>query len=147
MVGGTNLKFIDEGHSTNTLQNAIFSVGRDLGYSGQFPTNPKMMMITDDHVSFLENNIASVDLIIDFIDGPWNHHHKHSDDLSNIDINSLNITGRTVESFIQTYYTTGIIPNWGNPSNNDAWQQWIWPVLFFAAIGVLFVFIIRDSRK
>lgn len=147
MVGGTNLKFIDEAHSTNTLQNAMFLEGRSLGYIEQFPEWPKLMAITDDHVPFLENNIASVDVIIDFIDGPWKHHHKHSDDLSNIDINSLNITGRTTESFIKTYYNSTSLPNWGNPSNNDMWQLWLWPVLIITVIGIAFVFIIKYSRE
>jgi len=147
MVGGNNLQFIDEAHSTNTLQNAMFLEGRSLGYIEQFPERPKLMAITDDHISFLENNIASVDVIIDFIDGPWKHHHKHSDDLSNIDINSLNITGRTTESFIKTYYNSTSLPNWGNPSNNDMWQLWLWPVLIITVIGIAFVFIIKYSRE
>ncbi len=147
MVGGTNLVYIDEAHSTNTLQNAIFSEGQVLGYTEQFPERPKSMVITDDHVKFIENNIPSVDLIIDFIDGPWTHHHTHSDSLSNIDINSLNITGRTVESFMYSYYTGSELPDWGNAGNNDMLFQWLWPVILIVCLGVIFLFFIKYSQK
>ena len=147
MVGGTYLEFIDESHCTNTLQIAIFNEGRGLGYTEQFPLRPKSMAITDDHVYFIRNGIPSVDLIIDFDNGPWTHHHKHSDNLTNIDINSLNITGRTVESFIKTYYTGSVLPDWGRASLNDMWIHWLWPVLLIGCIGLVFVLLIKDLLK
>lgn len=147
MVGGTNLKFVDEAHSTNTLQNALFRVGRSLGYTTQFPSNPKLMTILDDHVYFIKKGIPSVNLIINFIDGPWTHHHKHSDNLENIDIESLNITGRTVESFVKSYYSTTELPNWGSAGNNDLWQEWIWPILLIVGIGVAFFLINKYAQR
>ncbi|GAG81628.1 unnamed protein product, partial [marine sediment metagenome] len=147
MVGGTYLKFVDESHSTNKLQIAVFNEGRELGYTEQFPQKPKSMAITDDHVYFINNGIPSVDLIIDFVNGPWTHHHKHSDSLANIDINSLNITGRTVESFIKTYYTGSDMPDWGKASLNDMWKQWLWPVLLIGCIGLVFVLLIKFHQK
>lgn len=113
MVGGTNLQFIDESQSTDRLLNALFSEGQNLGYLSQFPLNPKVNTITDDHVYFLQNGIPSADLIIDFINGDWSYHHTHSDNLANIDPNSLNVTGRTLESFIKTYYIGSENPYWG----------------------------------
>ena len=105
------------------------------------------MVITDDHVYFIQNNIPSVDLIIDFSNGPWTHHHKHSDNLANIDIQSLNITGRAVESFIKTYYTGPDLPDWGKASANDMWKQWLLPILLIACFGVVFILLVRQRTK
>ncbi|MHA1132070.1 MAG: M28 family peptidase [Candidatus Helarchaeota archaeon] len=147
MVGGTYLKFIDEARSTNKLQDAIFAQGRNLNYTEQFPNNPKSMIITDDHQYFIENGIPSVDLIIDFSTGSWSHHHKHSDNLANIDIQSLNITGRTIESFVKTYYGGSELPEWGMASMNDMWKHWLWPVLLIACMVLVFVLLIKYSPK
>jgi glutaminyl-peptide cyclotransferase len=147
MVGGTDLKFVDEAHSTNSLQEAIFSEARSLGYTTQFPNNPKSMVITDDHIYFMRNSIPSADLIIDFSNGPWTHHHKHSDNIANIDIESLNITGRTVESFVKTYYTGPDLPDWGKASANDMWKQWLLPILLIICIGVVFILLLRHRTK
>ncbi|MHA1729206.1 MAG: M28 family peptidase [Promethearchaeota archaeon] len=148
MVGGTNLIFIDETKSTNSLQESIFTEGRNLGYSSAFPTNPKLMGITDDHVPFLNLGISSVDLIIDFVSGPWIHHHKHSDNLANIDINSLEITGRTVESWVKNHYTNTVLPSWEDGS--ESWTTRLIQVLaFFAVLSIclLFIVILRRGIK
>ncbi|MHA1267427.1 MAG: M28 family peptidase [Candidatus Helarchaeota archaeon] len=147
MVGGTSLCFIDEAHSTNTLQQALFAEGQRLGYTNQFPFNPKSMTITDDHVPFLENGIPAVDLIIDFVNGPWSHHHKHSDNLANIDLMSLNITGRTIESFIRVLTNDGELPDWGDPLNNDLWGQWFWPLLLVGIFGGILILILLLRKK
>lgn len=113
MVGGTHLEFVDETQSTDRLLNALFRAGQNLSFTDQFPSKPNSLTIFDDHVSFLKKGVPSADLIIDFSNGLWTHHHKHSDNLTNIDINSLNITGRTVEFFIKTYYISADNPDWG----------------------------------
>ncbi|MFX1296537.1 MAG: M28 family peptidase [Promethearchaeota archaeon] len=144
MVGGTNLRFIDESYSTNLLLNALFEEGQNLGYIEQFPTNPKSLQIVDDHIFFLQNGIPSADLIIDFINGQWTHHHKHSDNITNIDSNSLNITGRTVESFIKNYYI-GLDtenPDWGPASYIPVSSILLWVILIFG--GTLLVVFIWD---
>ena len=112
MVGGTNLEFVKEVHSDEDLHNSIFNEGRNLGYTQAFPTDPEIKSIIDDHIAFYELGIPVIDLIIDFNSGEWLYHHTHSDDLSHIDQNSLNITGSTVESFIKRYYTTGTEESW-----------------------------------
>ena len=112
MVGGTDLVFIEETSSSNDMQAAIFNEGQELGYGTAFPSNPKRMTITDDHIAFVNIGIPSVDLIINFIDGPWEYHHTQSDNLDNIDEYSLEITGRTVESFIYRYLTGDEPPDW-----------------------------------
>ncbi len=103
MVGGKNLKFMDETNSNNELQDAVFQEGRELGYLTEFPKNPIKRRIIDDHIYFT-NKMPTLDLIIDFIAGPWTYHHTHQDNLENIDINSLKATGSTIESFIYSYH-------------------------------------------
>ena len=53
-----------------------------------------------------------MDLIIDFVNGEWEYHHTHSDNLDKIDPESLKVTGQTVESYIKSYYSEGF-PKWG----------------------------------
>ncbi|MBN2157624.1 MAG: M28 family peptidase [Candidatus Lokiarchaeota archaeon] len=116
MVGGHSLQFMDELYSNNDLQQAVFSEGRELGYLFQFPKNPTKRYITDDHIYF-RPIMPTLDLIIDFVEGPWTHHHTHEDNLDNIDIDSLKVTGRTVESFMYTYHGKS---NW-----KKNWTVWM----------------------
>jgi hypothetical protein len=105
MVGGINLQFIDEGFSTSSLLDEIFAVGRGLGYTAQFPSNPTTGSILDDHKAFVDIGIPSADLIINFWNNPnWAYHHTVQDDLTNVDNSSLEITGRTIEQFIYNNY-------------------------------------------
>ena len=114
MVGGSNLQFIKESRSDEALHDSIFDEGMKLGYYEAFPSRPKVMAITDDHVAFDAFGIPVIDLIIDFVEGDWTYHHTHSDDLSNIDEESLLITGQTLESFMKTYYTLNQNKDWRN---------------------------------
>jgi Zn-dependent M28 family amino/carboxypeptidase len=102
MVGGANLRFIYEERSTSSLLDELFAIGRELGYTTQFPSNPISQGITDDHVAFVNIGIPSADLIINFWDNPY--WHTTQDNLSNIANNSLEITGKTVEQFIYNNY-------------------------------------------
>ncbi|MFW9878224.1 MAG: M28 family peptidase [Candidatus Thorarchaeota archaeon] len=112
MVGGVNLRFINEQYSTSSLLDELFAVGRALGYSSQFPSNPERNRINDDHRAFVNIGIPSADLIINFWDNPnWPYHHTTQDIMSHISNYSLEITGRTVEQFIYNNYldiSTGI---------------------------------------
>lgn len=110
MVGGTNLRFIDERLSTSSLLDELFAIGRSLGFTSQFPLNPISRSIIDDHRAFINMGIPSADLIINFWDNPnWPFHHTTQDNLSNIANNSLDITGKTVEQFIyNNYFNTTI---------------------------------------
>ena len=79
----------------------LFSIGRQLGYTSQFPSNPEVESIIDDHRAFLNLGIPSADLIINFWDNSgWSHHHTTQDDIIHISNSSLDITGRTIEQFI-----------------------------------------------
>jgi Zn-dependent M28 family amino/carboxypeptidase len=124
MVGGTDLQFIREANSDSTLHKRIFREGRKLGYNNEFPENPTVMSIIDDHIAFIDIGIRSVDLIIDFVNGEWEYHHTHSDNLSNIDPESLKMIGQTIESYLKNYYT----------SNFPIWAYFI--IIFSSAIFV-----------
>jgi len=121
MVGGENLQFINEQYSTSSLLDELFAIGRDLGYTYQFPSNPESASIIDDHRAFLGERIPSADLIINFWNNPdWPYHHTTEDDLSHISSTSLEITGKTVEQFIYNNY-------FNDPDNlyhgNYPWSQ------------------------
>ncbi|MCP4761364.1 MAG: M28 family peptidase [archaeon] len=156
MVGGSNLKLIKESTANNrypSLYEGVYQEGRNLGYGSSFSNYT--MSITDDHISFMNINIPSIDMIIDFSNGPWTHHHKHSDDIENIDAESLKISGRTVESFVHTYYSS---ENGGG--NNFGFPNWrndrlYWEFLFrmvIVILGGILIFIItlgfiRKTRR
>ena len=116
MVGGTNLRFINEQHSTSSLLNELFEIGRQLGFTNAFPIDPIVGTIEDDHVAFLNYRIPSADLIIKFWNQPaeWPYHHTTGDDISHISNTSLEITGKTVEQFIYNNYYDNIDEYQGN---------------------------------
>ena len=138
MVGGTYLEFIKESRSDTNLHEAIFEIGKDLGYSSAFPDNPTKMSIVDDHVYFDVIGIPVIDLIIDFINGDWIFHHTHEDNLDNIDIASLNITGRTIEEFFNQYYTVGDGKTW-----NDGDDLSTLNIIIISATVVIGVFVLN----
>ena len=121
MVGGTNLQFINEQYSTSSLLQEIFEIGRQLGFSETFPTNPVSATITDDHVSFVQKGIPSADLIINFWNDPsWTYHHTTQDDLNHISNQSLEITGKTIEQFVYNNYLN--IPS-NDYMGNFPWKE------------------------
>jgi glutaminyl-peptide cyclotransferase len=142
MVGGYGLKFIDEKNSNNELQDAVFQEGRDLGYLFAFPNNPEGTWITDDHVPF-KSLMPTLDLIINFYNpsSGWDHHHTHQDNLENIDVNSLEITGSTMESFMYTYHGK---TTWN--ANTIKWLIIVGSIGGVAAVAVI-TFSILKVRK
>jgi hypothetical protein len=120
MVGGVNLRFINEQYSTSSLLDELFAVGRALGYTSQFPRNPERNQIIDDHKPFVNIGIPSADLIINFWDNPnWPYHHTTQDDINSISNSSLEITGKTVEQFIYNNY---LISSSGIYQGNYPWD-------------------------
>jgi Zn-dependent M28 family amino/carboxypeptidase len=141
MVGGTDLQFIKESRSDEDLHQAIFEEGRKIGYPVAFPLNPSIKTILDDHVAFANKGIAVIDLIIDFSGGNWTYHHTHSDDLSNIDQESLGITGRTIESFVKTYYTLGEITDWrGRNTTSVSYTNLMIIAVFLIGVTIIYAF-------
>jgi hypothetical protein len=120
MVGGLNLRFINEQYSTSSLLDELFAVGRALGYTSQFPRNSERNQIIDDHKPFVNIGIPSADLIINFWDNSnWPHHHTTQDDIISISNSSLEITGKTVEHFIYNNY---LISSSGIYQGNYPWD-------------------------
>ncbi|WP_371804013.1 M28 family peptidase [Candidatus Lokiarchaeum ossiferum] len=108
MVGGTNLKFIKESHSSTDLLKNVFQVGNSLGYTSEFNLDGSRYSIIDDHVPFAKKGIPTVDLIIKFwdLDNGWPYHHTHQDNIENISPESLDLTGKTLLQFVyQNYYS------------------------------------------
>jgi hypothetical protein len=122
MVGGKNLKFIDERYSTSSLLNELFAIGRSLGYTNVFPRNPISQAIIDDHVAFGNIGIPTADLIIKFWNRnpDWPYHHTTQDNLTYISNHSLEVTGRTVEQFIYNNYFEGLDNDY---QGNYPWNQ------------------------
>ena len=119
MVGGKNLRFINEQYSTSSLLDELFAIGRQLGYTSQFPSNPESASIIDDHRAFLNIGITSADLIINFWDNPnWPYHHTIEDNMDNISNSSFEVTGKTVEQFIHN--------NYNNSPNNQYQGKYPW---------------------
>ncbi|MFX1501397.1 MAG: M28 family peptidase [Promethearchaeota archaeon] len=157
MVGGENLRFINEQYSTSSLLNELFAVGRQLGYTNQFPSNPEVASIIDDHTPFLDIGISSADLIINFWDNSgWPYHHTTQDDINSISNFSLDVTGKTLEQFIYNNYIN-------NPENsyqgNFPWTKdrnilsidiliiIIIIVIFVCAIIELFIITKKEANK
>lgn len=121
MVGGTGLQFINEQYSTSSLLDELFAVGRALGYIQAFPINPEINSIIDDHKAFVDAQIPSADLIINFWNNPsWSYHHTINDTLKHITNESLEITGKTVEQFIYNNYLD--VP-WNSYKGNYPWNS------------------------
>ena len=153
MVGGTNLEFIAEQYSTSSLLDELFDIGRQLGYTSEFPAIRTSKAITDDHVVFVNSGIPSADLIINFWNNPsWPYHHTIKDDISSISRHSLEVTGKSVEQFIYNNYL--------NSSTNDYSGNYPWTfdlnpldteitMMIGILLGVLGIFglIIYLSRK
>ena len=154
MVGGTNLRFINEQHSTSSLLNELFETGRQLGYISAFPSDPIVTSISDDHVPFLNFGIPSADLIIKFWNQPaeWPYHHTTGDNISHISNNSLEITGKTVEQFIyNNYYDItdqyqGNFP-WSDDFNLLDSELFMLILIVLPIIGIAVVVLVWHSRS
>ncbi|NVM34921.1 MAG: M28 family peptidase [Candidatus Lokiarchaeota archaeon] len=153
MVGGVNLQFINEQYSTSSLLDELFAIGRQLGYTSQFPSNPDSTSIIDDHRAFLNIGIPSADLIINFWNNPgWSYHHTTQDDIIHISNSSLDITGKTVEQFIYNNYINnsdnlyqGNFP-WNEDKNILGTEILITIIIIIAFVGIIIVlFIVSRS--
>lgn len=155
MVGGENLQFINELHSTSSLLSELFEVGRQLGYTKEFPENPISNSITDDHQAFLYIGIPAADLIIQFWDAPdaWPYWHTTSDDITHISRDSLEVTGKTVEQFIYNNYYEGVADYEGNypwdadkPFLDNQILPFLIIIIGFAALVSISIHFIKKRR-
>lgn len=110
MVGAKDAKFMKEGISMQVAPETvdkIWSLASTLGYGSYF--DPSLRSgITDDHVFVAQGaRIPMVDIISTPNEGedPFGrHHHRHSDNMSVIDKNSLKAVGQTMTAYVyQTY--------------------------------------------
>ncbi|MHA1932011.1 MAG: M28 family peptidase [Promethearchaeota archaeon] len=153
MVGGKNLRFINEEYSTSSLLDELFAIGRELGYRTQFPSNPTSGGITDDHVPFRNIGIPSADLIINFWNDPNGlFHHTTEDNINNTDESSLEVTGRTVEQFIYNNYfnTTNETYKGNYPWLVDIDRTFVETVMFLiiiTAIGAIVIITVKIVKK
>ncbi len=101
MVGSKNATFPREGLSrtvASSVVNKIWNKASYLGYSNYFILKDGGA-ITDDHVYVINNaKIPSVDIVnMNTETGDFGHyHHRHSDNMSVIDTNTLKAVGQTV---------------------------------------------------
>jgi Zn-dependent M28 family amino/carboxypeptidase len=154
MVGGENLRFINEQYSTSSLLDELFAIGRQLNYTYQFPLNPESQSIIDDHVSFVNYGIPSADLIINFWNNPgWPYHHTIQDDIANISKDSLEITGKTVEQFIYNNYYND--PNnlyqgnypWVQDRNTLSLEIFITILVLVGVVGIASIIVITTNKN
>ncbi|MBI1352998.1 MAG: M28 family peptidase [Acidobacteria bacterium] len=100
MVGDANLQLVYEGNSTPWLRDLVWDVAASLGYSRQFPAG-QTGYIEDDHVPFVQNGFAAVDLI-DFDYGLLNRYwHTEQDTLDKLSPESLGIVLRVVRETLR----------------------------------------------
>lgn len=108
MVGGSNATFLKEGYSmqyASGVLEKIWSIAARLGY-GNFFIPQSGGYITDDHVAVNERQRAPsvnvINLKRDTNTGFASHWHTLSDDMRNIDRNTLKAVGQTVMEVIYT---------------------------------------------
>src|SRR5216683_2951792 len=93
MVGPTNPIYRRESNSTPWLTDLIWSTAARLGYSKVFINDSNA--IQDDHISFLQRDVPSAD-IIDFENTVLEYWHTPRDSLDKIDARTLAITGHVL---------------------------------------------------
>jgi len=96
MVGDSDLNLRREGHSTLSLQNAIWSIAAEMGHEDVF-VDEAGAIITDDHKPFLDAGIPAVDLIQYPFPEYW---HTLEDTPDKCSAESLEIVGSVLEVFI-----------------------------------------------
>jgi Zn-dependent M28 family amino/carboxypeptidase len=101
MIGDKGLGVTRETRSTAWLQDFIAQAAKTLGYSQYFFHDS--IEIIDDHVSFLDVGIPSVDVVdaqygrmLPNGDGMGEFHHSNADTMDKVSQTSLEIVGRTV---------------------------------------------------
>src|SRR4030042_1237715 len=97
MIGDKDLDIYMEGNSNPDINNEIWSVATELGYS-QFIPKYKYNLI-DDHTPFLNAGIRAVD-VIDF-DFPY--YHTVEDTTDKVSAESLQVVGDTIMKWLELY--------------------------------------------
>src|SRR6266436_83965 len=101
LVGGKNLQLEREQYSTLELVDLIWNTAKRLGYGAIFVD--QAMPVDDDHLSFLQRNAPSAD-IIDLVNsaGYW---HTPQDTMDKVSAKSLGIVGHVVLESVRELQT------------------------------------------
>lgn len=97
MIGDADQQIYRERNSTTALQDRIWALAAQLGYSDYFIDEYKHSML-DDHTPFLERGIAAVDLI-DFNYPYW---HTTADTIDKVSPQALERVGRVIEALLES---------------------------------------------
>ncbi len=93
LVGGSDLRLLREGNSTDWLNDLIWNKAAEMGRDDIFVPAARFG-IDDDHVPFTQEGIPAVDLI----DLDYRHWHKPADTLDKLSARNLEIVGSVVLS-------------------------------------------------
>ncbi|MFX0195540.1 MAG: M28 family peptidase, partial [Candidatus Hodarchaeota archaeon] len=107
LVGDFNLILKKEGYSDPTYVQKIWQAAADLGYSDCF-VNDIGYNIIDDHYPFLQAGIPAVDIIQQISRDGYSFfrwHHTLNDTIENVCPESLEKVGRTLEYYIEHYFS------------------------------------------
>jgi glutaminyl-peptide cyclotransferase len=99
MIGETDLRIEQEGHSLNRAPEVVERVWRtaaDMGYGNVFVPSA-IFEITDDHVPLLNKGLR----VIDVIDLDYAHHHTVNDTIDKLSARSLKVVGDVAWRLIQ----------------------------------------------
>jgi hypothetical protein len=104
LVGGKNLQLEREQYSTVELVDLIWNTAKRLGYGSIFIN--QTMPVDDDHLSFLQRNVPSAD-IIDLVNsaGYW---HTPQDTMDKVSARSLGIVGHVILESVRELQTNGV---------------------------------------
>ncbi|MYB54539.1 MAG: M28 family peptidase [Acidobacteriia bacterium] len=104
MIGDRDLDILYEGNSDAALRGEVWDIAAALGYSATFRTS--LGYVQDDHVSFLEVGVPSLNLI-DFNYGPLNSYwHTPQDSLDKLSERSFAIVLHVLEDFLRQRSST-----------------------------------------
>jgi hypothetical protein len=101
MVGGPNAIFPKESNSV-TLDSPgvekVWTTANDIGYGNYFSSQTKSFVGIDDHIWVNKAGVPCIDIIEynQATGGFGDYHHKHSDNMSIIDKNTLKAVGQTL---------------------------------------------------
>ncbi|MGB0388263.1 MAG: M28 family peptidase [Ardenticatenaceae bacterium] len=97
MIGDADQQIFREGNSDQALNDTLFGIADDLGFSEKGFYNRGKHIIIDDHLPFLEQGIPAADLI-DFDYPYW---HTTQDTCDKLGVDSLLRVGRVMEVWLE----------------------------------------------
>ncbi len=99
MVGGTNLRLAQEGHSRDgapEVVDRVWRTARDAGFGNIFRSEVGAW-VTDDHIPLQRAGIRAIDVI----GWPYDHHHTTDDTLDKVSARALAIVGSVALALVR----------------------------------------------